>query len=193
MGFEPTRAEHDGLAGHRLNHSATVSMLRKLEMRPDETTTPPPHWQQRGISASKKKNRTPCVFIWQCNLSQVRKLDARSFLKWNVFLLPEFMQGRVPCSGPMLKKRSTSVSHYSCCKKQHGNLDFYSFSNNDKRDSDLAKSVFTENASDLRKTRGEIHSRINESSWDASRNNQRDERGEEKTRWKEPGRSWPSK
>ena len=26
MGFEPTRAEHIGLAGRRLNHSATVSM-----------------------------------------------------------------------------------------------------------------------------------------------------------------------
>ena len=25
MGFEPTRAEHNGLAGHRLNHSAKVS------------------------------------------------------------------------------------------------------------------------------------------------------------------------
>ena len=25
MGFEPTRAEHNGLAGRRLNHSATVS------------------------------------------------------------------------------------------------------------------------------------------------------------------------
>ena len=26
MGFEPTRAEHIGLAGRRLNHSATVSV-----------------------------------------------------------------------------------------------------------------------------------------------------------------------
>ena len=25
MGFEPTRAEHNGLAVHRLNHSATAS------------------------------------------------------------------------------------------------------------------------------------------------------------------------
>ena len=25
MGFEPTRAEHNGLAVHRLNHSATLS------------------------------------------------------------------------------------------------------------------------------------------------------------------------
>ncbi len=25
MGFEPTRAEHNGLAVHRLNHSATSS------------------------------------------------------------------------------------------------------------------------------------------------------------------------
>ena len=27
MGFEPTRAEHNGLAVHRLNHSATLSRL----------------------------------------------------------------------------------------------------------------------------------------------------------------------
>ena len=27
MGFEPTRAEHNGLAVHRLNHSATSSSL----------------------------------------------------------------------------------------------------------------------------------------------------------------------
>ena len=26
MGFEPTRAEHNGLAVHRLNHSATLSL-----------------------------------------------------------------------------------------------------------------------------------------------------------------------
>ena len=26
MGFEPTRAEHNGLAVHRLNHSATSSL-----------------------------------------------------------------------------------------------------------------------------------------------------------------------
>ena len=30
MGFEPTRAEHNGLAVHRLNHSATSSR-RKLQ------------------------------------------------------------------------------------------------------------------------------------------------------------------
>ena len=28
MGFEPTRAEHNGLAVHRLNHSATSSYLK---------------------------------------------------------------------------------------------------------------------------------------------------------------------
>ena len=27
MGFEPTRAEHNGLAVHRLNHSATSSYM----------------------------------------------------------------------------------------------------------------------------------------------------------------------
>ena len=27
MGFEPTRAEHNGLAVHRLNHSATSSFI----------------------------------------------------------------------------------------------------------------------------------------------------------------------
>ena len=37
MGFEPTRAEHNGLAVHRLNHSATSShtvenILRKKKM-----------------------------------------------------------------------------------------------------------------------------------------------------------------
>ena len=30
MGFEPTRAEHNGLAVHRLNHSATSSYLPLL-------------------------------------------------------------------------------------------------------------------------------------------------------------------
>lgn len=30
MGFEPTRAEHNGLAVHRLNHSATSSLLEYL-------------------------------------------------------------------------------------------------------------------------------------------------------------------
>ena len=30
MGFEPTRAEHNGLAVHRLNHSATSSDLTGL-------------------------------------------------------------------------------------------------------------------------------------------------------------------
>ena len=29
MGFEPTRAEHNGLAVHRLNHSATSSLESK--------------------------------------------------------------------------------------------------------------------------------------------------------------------
>ena len=32
MGFEPTRAEHNGLAVHRLNHSATSSSLIILEI-----------------------------------------------------------------------------------------------------------------------------------------------------------------
>ena len=30
MGFEPTRAEHNGLAVHRLNHSATSSAEPQL-------------------------------------------------------------------------------------------------------------------------------------------------------------------
>ena len=30
MGFEPTRAEHNGLAVHRLNHSATSSRVALL-------------------------------------------------------------------------------------------------------------------------------------------------------------------
>jgi hypothetical protein len=30
MGFEPTRAEHNGLAVHRLNHSATASYFVDL-------------------------------------------------------------------------------------------------------------------------------------------------------------------
>ena len=32
MGFEPTRAEHNGLAVHRLNHSATSSTGRQLRI-----------------------------------------------------------------------------------------------------------------------------------------------------------------
>ena len=30
MGFEPTRAEHNGLAVHRLNHSATSSSTQEI-------------------------------------------------------------------------------------------------------------------------------------------------------------------
>ncbi len=30
MGFEPTRAEHNGLAIHRLNHSATSSHIKHV-------------------------------------------------------------------------------------------------------------------------------------------------------------------
>ena len=32
MGFEPTRAEHNGLAVHRLNHSATSSLHGQFPM-----------------------------------------------------------------------------------------------------------------------------------------------------------------
>ena len=32
MGFEPTRAKPNGLAVHRLNHSATSSQLKKTEI-----------------------------------------------------------------------------------------------------------------------------------------------------------------
>ena len=32
MGFEPTRAEHNGLAVHRLNHSATSSEFTLIEL-----------------------------------------------------------------------------------------------------------------------------------------------------------------
>ena len=35
MGFEPTRAEHIGLAVQRLNHSATSSILAILEKKKD--------------------------------------------------------------------------------------------------------------------------------------------------------------
>src|SRR4029434_3053881 len=37
MGFEPTRAEHNGLAVHRLNHSATSSH-RGCAIKPDGNT-----------------------------------------------------------------------------------------------------------------------------------------------------------
>ena len=33
MGFEPTRAEHNGLAVHRLNHSAIKLQATKLALR----------------------------------------------------------------------------------------------------------------------------------------------------------------
>ena len=32
MGFEPTRAEHNGLAVHRLNHSATSSEYTNINV-----------------------------------------------------------------------------------------------------------------------------------------------------------------
>src|SRR4029434_9817799 len=41
MGFEPTRAEHNGLAVHRLNHSATSSH-RGYAIEPDENTATHP-------------------------------------------------------------------------------------------------------------------------------------------------------
>ena len=37
MGFEPTRAEHNGLAVHRLNHSATSSWNRRQNEQFDYT------------------------------------------------------------------------------------------------------------------------------------------------------------
>src|SRR4029434_3011444 len=41
MGFEPTRAEHNGLAVHRLNHSATSSH-RGCAIEPDANTATHP-------------------------------------------------------------------------------------------------------------------------------------------------------
>ena len=41
MGFEPTRAEHNGLAVHRLNHSATSSCVRCTALA---TRPPRPVW-----------------------------------------------------------------------------------------------------------------------------------------------------
>lgn len=37
MGFEPTRAEHIGLAVQRLNHSATSSMQQKSRLQHNAT------------------------------------------------------------------------------------------------------------------------------------------------------------
>ena len=46
MGFEPTRAEPNGLAGRRLNHSAKVSLLQVFLAN-----------ATKGIVESKKKVR----------------------------------------------------------------------------------------------------------------------------------------
>ena len=40
MGFEPTRAEHNGLAVHRLNHSATLSAGTHLTIFEHQLITP---------------------------------------------------------------------------------------------------------------------------------------------------------
>ncbi len=40
MGFEPTRAEHNGLAVHHLNHSATSSSSGLADKKPDSVIFP---------------------------------------------------------------------------------------------------------------------------------------------------------
>ena len=46
MGFEPTRAEHNGLAVHHLNHSATLSYTLKNHYS---------HYQGQKLQTKSKK------------------------------------------------------------------------------------------------------------------------------------------
>src|SRR4029434_5623627 len=72
MGFEPTRAEHNGLAVHRLNHSATSSH-RGCAIEPDGNTAT--HTEREGtelhtgdvvpkmaslLCSFEKDNTSPC-------------------------------------------------------------------------------------------------------------------------------------
>ena len=49
MGFEPTRAEHIGLAVQRLNHSATSSSWRRLSAQCQSTTFLHQHRHQQNV------------------------------------------------------------------------------------------------------------------------------------------------
>ena len=57
MGFEPTRAEHNGLAVHRLNHSATSSRYRaesehSVMDSPDEPMTEQQEKKKKEVATS---------------------------------------------------------------------------------------------------------------------------------------------
>ena len=59
MGFEPTRAEHIGLAVQRLNHSATSSSWKTLSWQCETTTTGSQRTKVRRFPSSLK-----LIFFW---------------------------------------------------------------------------------------------------------------------------------
>src|SRR4029434_5107820 len=79
MGFEPTRAEHNGLAVHRLNHSATSSD-RGCAIEPDGNTAT--HREREG-----KELDTGDVVPKMASYARLRKttqaLEAPSRRDWN--------------------------------------------------------------------------------------------------------------
>ena len=68
MGFEPTRAEHNGLAVHRLNHSATSSH-RGCAIEPDGNTAT--HPEREGME--EKELDTGDVVPKMASYARLRK------------------------------------------------------------------------------------------------------------------------
>ena len=63
-GLEPTRAEHNGLAGHRLNHSAKATGMKfpkKFEMMVLEG----PGSQLKSATSGRQHHRRSCRLVWR--------------------------------------------------------------------------------------------------------------------------------
>src|SRR4029434_6115734 len=72
MGFEPTRAEHNGLAVHRLNHSGTSSH-RGCAIEPDGNTATTP--EREGMEG--KELDTGDVVLKMASYARLRKTTTR--------------------------------------------------------------------------------------------------------------------
>ncbi len=81
MGFEPTRAEHNGLAVHRLNHSATSSSFAS-------------HLFKMPDSDHQLFSRALNELNWACQTRKVHK----TFLVFVVFLPQKVLRSGVPWS-----------------------------------------------------------------------------------------------
>src|SRR4029434_4832626 len=65
-GFEPTRAEHNGLAVHRLNHS-TTSSHRGCAIEPDGNTATHPEREGKEVDTGDvvPKMASPTMLVWE--------------------------------------------------------------------------------------------------------------------------------